>query len=921
MKMNKKLLRTRRKQKSIAPKYAPVFINSQQNETQATLVWRLAVKIFLVCLSASGLGVTLAQIYKIPVSLGAVVLTCFATVTILNVGLLIFKKRALIIPLALFLILSSADEIVHSVYLFLNYMFYVLNSRLLSTARYAVYTQNQLAFWENQQAIAAVFLVLCVLISLVFTLGARSRFIGIMLISTVFLMTPAFGAEIAGYVSGMNILVAGMAGIYTMWVAHAWENLGGIHQINYTNKDKVNQLGKAGKPEKVERDPNLPREPIYKITPGSLPYFYKYSRNSVIGAFLAVFAVFAASTAIPEAIKFDYQTIVGTIRDFPVRAPESVRRFFKYNFGSINDNGFFPNISTGTNISTGINMNRPPTGSIPIIRVTLEDDSEKIYLRGGIGIDLNGDEWTIVHDSDEYEQLLQLLQEFTPELEYHAFRRKQQIIESDINDIFPALIERQTVQVDYLARTGFLLLPTQPFHPDFKSNSDFSWHGDTFIRPSGRVSSSTFDVLYPRMSRNIEFSHVYQFYLQGRERDWFRNVIFNFPDDTTTREFNEQIALYRELIHSIYMGIPENEIENIDRFLGYLPAMELYNTPLEYIQEIHDFLRHNYAYSLEIDNTVGNNTSVGTFLHETYQGHCAMYASSMVLAARRVGFPARYVTGIVTVPGEGERVGYGQGFEHIMAERDFHAWVEVYFEGIGWLPFDPTGGAHGQDGGTHELPHHATEPTEPVATNTAPPSDWTTPPDRTTPSGDVTTTPATGNGVGQNGEGEGEGTPVNLGAVIAVVLILLVLIVMVGGAVIFLKSLEKAESQKLARFKNAKNTDLNSTADEMYRFMFRLLKSEGIRTLSGEPPLEFGERVDREMQLSQIGDESSPTLSLSEIMPVFEKLEFSDTESAENVLTREEYESLYEYVAALYEKVVFVRKPVERVVKRFKFGR
>jgi hypothetical protein len=74
------------------------------------------------------------------------------------------------------------------------------------------------------------------------------------------------------------------------------------------------------------------------------------------------------------------------------------------------------------------------------------------------------------------------------------------------------------------------------------------------------------------------------------------------------------------------------------------------------------------------------------FLKESKQGYCQIFATAMVIMCRQAGIPARWVTGFS--PGE-----YNEedGFYHIRF-KDMHAWVEAYFPGYGWIPFDPTPG-------------------------------------------------------------------------------------------------------------------------------------------------------------------------------------------------------------------------------------
>lgn len=71
-------------------------------------------------------------------------------------------------------------------------------------------------------------------------------------------------------------------------------------------------------------------------------------------------------------------------------------------------------------------------------------------------------------------------------------------------------------------------------------------------------------------------------------------------------------------------------------------------------------------------------------------GNAEQYASAMALMARSLGLPARVVLGFVPqvpveIPAEGEA-----GATTTVVAEDATAWVEIPFEGFGWIPFFPT---------------------------------------------------------------------------------------------------------------------------------------------------------------------------------------------------------------------------------------
>ncbi|WP_136709432.1 DUF3488 and transglutaminase-like domain-containing protein [Agromyces sp. H66] len=80
---------------------------------------------------------------------------------------------------------------------------------------------------------------------------------------------------------------------------------------------------------------------------------------------------------------------------------------------------------------------------------------------------------------------------------------------------------------------------------------------------------------------------------------------------------------------------------------------------------------------------------IATFL-ETKAGYCVHFASTMAVLARESGIPSRISIGYTQGSPTDERV---DGVLRIEVDtHDLHAWPELYFEGVGWVPFEPTPG-------------------------------------------------------------------------------------------------------------------------------------------------------------------------------------------------------------------------------------
>lgn len=92
---------------------------------------------------------------------------------------------------------------------------------------------------------------------------------------------------------------------------------------------------------------------------------------------------------------------------------------------------------------------------------------------------------------------------------------------------------------------------------------------------------------------------------------------------------------------------------------------------------------------------------VDQFLFESKRGYCDYFSTAMVVLLRAAGIPARWVKGFTTgelvqktgsAAGEAWADGEQPYYEGTVQSRHAHSWVEVYFAGVGWLPFEPTKG-------------------------------------------------------------------------------------------------------------------------------------------------------------------------------------------------------------------------------------
>ncbi|GAB3197035.1 DUF3488 and transglutaminase-like domain-containing protein [Nocardioides hungaricus] len=100
---------------------------------------------------------------------------------------------------------------------------------------------------------------------------------------------------------------------------------------------------------------------------------------------------------------------------------------------------------------------------------------------------------------------------------------------------------------------------------------------------------------------------------------------------------------------------------------------------------LQEWFRSEFEYTLE--NVDGSGyAALEQFLGtgpNSRAGYCQQFASSMGIMARLLGIPARVAVGFLSPTQTGPNT-------YVYTARDLHAWPELYFDGAGWVRFEPT---------------------------------------------------------------------------------------------------------------------------------------------------------------------------------------------------------------------------------------
>ncbi|HTN81860.1 MAG TPA: transglutaminase domain-containing protein, partial [Acidimicrobiales bacterium] len=142
-------------------------------------------------------------------------------------------------------------------------------------------------------------------------------------------------------------------------------------------------------------------------------------------------------------------------------------------------------------------------------------------------------------------------------------------------------------------------------------------------------------------------------------------------------ETSDSLSLSREM-RARYTQLPRDYPQNLRDIAGQIVA----NASNEYERALalQQWFRTKFTYDLSFRAGHSEN-AMETFINER-RGYCEQFAATYAAFARSINLPARVAVGFT----------YGdlENGVYVVKGQHYHAWPEVYFEGVGWVPFEPT---------------------------------------------------------------------------------------------------------------------------------------------------------------------------------------------------------------------------------------
>lgn len=139
---------------------------------------------------------------------------------------------------------------------------------------------------------------------------------------------------------------------------------------------------------------------------------------------------------------------------------------------------------------------------------------------------------------------------------------------------------------------------------------------------------------------------------------------------------------YPDWVLERYLQLPDTITARTDEKVREIVASD--DSSFDKAKSIEQYLRDSITYDTTVEAPPDEMEVVDYLLFENPRGYCEHYATAMTVMLRTQGIPARVVSGYA--PGDYDEA----KAEYVYLQSNAHAWVEVYFAGYGWIPFEPT---------------------------------------------------------------------------------------------------------------------------------------------------------------------------------------------------------------------------------------
>lgn len=121
-------------------------------------------------------------------------------------------------------------------------------------------------------------------------------------------------------------------------------------------------------------------------------------------------------------------------------------------------------------------------------------------------------------------------------------------------------------------------------------------------------------------------------------------------------------------------------------------------TEHDLIRAVVQYLADNYTYTQTPDGSAftGEGSTLDAFLTQVKEGYCTHFATAAAAILREYDLPVRFAEGYIASDFTRAAGTSGAPYRADVTDANAHAWIEVYFDGMGWMQYEVTPGEYAQ---------------------------------------------------------------------------------------------------------------------------------------------------------------------------------------------------------------------------------
>ena len=301
--------------------------------------------------------------------------------------------------------------------------------------------------------------------------------------------------------------------------------------------------------------------------------------------------------------------------------------------------------------------------------LTVRTGQEKnLYLRGYVGVEYRGGVWSPLANltyTGENAGMLDWLHEqgfdpLTQPAQYYRLSKEEDRPESNT----------LSIQISGAARDLIYFPASLSVVPQKGVRSE----QDTTLAPTGFIGQWSYEEEELSGSRPAELTVA---------DEWV-----TAPGNEEQSRYCQAEAVYRDFVYRTYTTV-DAQLADLVQEMFWSDYDQEGDGVYRALRQVRDTLNTYVSYTKTPQPAPEGEEPIRWFLTQSQQGNDVLYAAAAVQALRAHGIPARYVEGYYLSAADAANSPDGTV---TLTGQNAHAWVEVYFDGVGWLPTDVTPG-------------------------------------------------------------------------------------------------------------------------------------------------------------------------------------------------------------------------------------